>query len=66
MHNGKCITVFSAPNYVGQMANKGAVIRLEFREDGVMKSLEPRVFDGLPTPEKYKAMMYSPIGGWLS
>ncbi|XQJ26342.1 serine/threonine protein phosphatase type 5, putative [Leishmania guyanensis] len=26
-HNGKCITVFSAPNYCDQMGNKGAFIR---------------------------------------
>ena len=28
-HNGKCITVFSAPNYCDQMGNKGAFIRLD-------------------------------------
>uniref|UniRef100_A0A4W5RQM1 Serine/threonine-protein phosphatase n=1 Tax=Hucho hucho TaxID=62062 RepID=A0A4W5RQM1_9TELE len=27
-HSGKCITVFSAPNYCDQMANKGAYIHL--------------------------------------
>lgn len=27
-HNGKCITVFSAPNYCDQMGNKGAFINL--------------------------------------
>ena len=32
-HGGKCITIFSAPNYCDQMANKGAFIR--FREDMV-------------------------------
>ena len=26
-HDGKCITVFSAPNYCDQMGNKGAFIR---------------------------------------
>ena len=30
-HNGKCITIFSAPNYCDQMKNKGAFIR--FYED---------------------------------
>ncbi|RKP10803.1 Metallo-dependent phosphatase-like protein [Thamnocephalis sphaerospora] len=25
-HNGKCVTVFSAPNYCDQMGNKGAYI----------------------------------------
>jgi serine/threonine-protein phosphatase 5 len=32
-HGGKCITVFSAPNYCDQMGNKGAFIR--FRQDMV-------------------------------
>ena len=27
-HNGKCITVFSAPNYCDQMGNKGAFINI--------------------------------------
>lgn len=31
MHNGKCITIFSAPNYCDQMGNKGAFIH--FGED---------------------------------
>eukprot|EP01134_Creolimax_fragrantissima_P005817 CFRG5817T1 len=28
MHNGKCITIFSAPNYCDQMGNKGAFINI--------------------------------------
>jgi len=28
-HDGKCITIFSAPNYCDQMGNKGAYIRFE-------------------------------------
>ncbi|CAI4223253.1 unnamed protein product [Auanema sp. JU1783] len=28
-HNGKCITVFSAPNYCDQMGNKGAFITIQ-------------------------------------
>lgn len=35
-HNGKCITVFSAPNYCDQMGNKGAFI--QFRGD----TMEPK------------------------
>ncbi|UIZ26354.1 hypothetical protein KXD40_001835 [Peronospora effusa] len=34
-HDGKCITVFSAPNYCDQMGNKGAFIRFE-------KDMQPR------------------------
>jgi len=44
-HNGKCITIFSAPNYCDQMDNKGAFIR--FGAD-----LQPRYvqFDAVPHP----------------
>ena len=28
-HDGKCVTVFSAPNYCDQMGNKGAFIRFD-------------------------------------
>lgn len=28
-HDGKCVTIFSAPNYCDQMGNKGAFIRLQ-------------------------------------
>jgi len=31
-HNGKCITIFSAPNYCDQMGNKGAFIRLKGKD----------------------------------
>lgn len=34
-HDGKCVTVFSAPNYCDQMGNKGAFIR--FGRDMVPK-----------------------------
>ena len=44
-HDGKCITIFSAPNYCDQMGNKGAFVR--FGPD-----LEPRFtqFDAVPHP----------------
>jgi len=29
MHDGKCITVFSAPNYCDSMGNKGAFINIK-------------------------------------
>lgn len=31
-HGGKCITIFSAPNYCDQMGNKGAFIKLRGSE----------------------------------
>ncbi|EPY43460.1 protein phosphatase 5 [Angomonas deanei] len=53
-HNGKCITVFSAPNYCDQMGNKGAFIRFNG------KQLEPRYtsFTHVPHPGK-RAMYYA-------
>lgn len=56
-HDGKCITIFSAPNYCDQMGNKGAFIR--FKED-----LEPEFnkFDAVPHPPippmKYAANIF--------
>jgi serine/threonine-protein phosphatase 5 len=45
-HEGKCITIFSAPNYCDQMGNKGAFIR--FREN-----MKPNFtqFDSVPHPD---------------
>ncbi|EEB13025.1 serine/threonine-protein phosphatase PP-V, putative [Pediculus humanus corporis] len=53
-HDGKCITVFSAPNYCDQMGNKGAFITLEG------KSMKPKytVYDSVPHPD-VKPMMYA-------
>jgi len=31
-HNGKLVTIFSAPNYCDQMGNKGAVIGFDYKE----------------------------------
>jgi serine/threonine-protein phosphatase 5 len=40
-HNGKCITIFSAPNYCDQMGNKGALIR--FTEDETESNTDEKV-----------------------
>lgn len=57
-HNGKCITVFSAPNYCDQMGNKGAFIH--FGSDCKPKFT---VFDAVPHPSvqpmKYANPMFS-------
>ncbi len=44
-HDGKCITIFSAPNYCDQMGNKGAFIRF-------YENMEPTFtqFDAVPHP----------------
>lgn len=59
-HNGKCITVFSAPNYCDQMGNKGAFIRFT---GGVM---EPKytTFTAVPHPGK-RPMAYASGFGLL-
>ncbi|KAA8525026.1 hypothetical protein F0562_011336 [Nyssa sinensis] len=53
-HNGKLITVFSAPNYCDQMGNKGAFIRFEARD------LKPNIvtFSAVPHPD-VKPMAYA-------
>jgi len=52
-HNGKCITVFSAPNYVDNAGNKGAYINIgpDYKLDHVM-------FDAVPHPN-IKPMAYA-------
>ncbi|XP_065051782.1 serine/threonine-protein phosphatase 5-like [Rhopilema esculentum] len=52
-HEGKCITVFSAPNYCDQMGNKGAYITLD-------KTLKPKFtsFAAVPHPD-VKPMAYA-------
>ena len=62
MHNGKCITVFSAPNYIGQMGNKGAVVKLTFAEDGMLEKKEFEQFSAQPIPPKYPPMKYATLG----
>lgn len=52
-HDGRCITVFSAPNYVDQTGNKGAYINI-----GPDYRLEHNVFEAVPHPP-VKAMAYA-------
>ncbi|XP_070180925.1 serine/threonine-protein phosphatase 5-like [Littorina saxatilis] len=59
-HDGKCVTVFSAPNYCDTMGNKGAFITLTGGTD-----LKPKftTYDAVPHP-KVKPMAYaSPLFG---
>lgn len=45
-HNGKCITVFSAPKYCDATENKGAYINI-----GPELKLEYHKFDAVPHPD---------------
>ena len=66
MHNGKCITVFSAPNYIGQMGNKGAIVRLVFNDDYSLKETEYDQFTAEPIPSKYPPMKYASFNNFFS
>lgn len=52
-HDGKCITVFSAPNYCDQMKNKGAVIQFMGGSN-----LKPKYVVFSESPHPGKTMMY--------
>ena len=58
-HGGKCITVFSAPNYCDQMGNKGAFIR--FTSEDMQPSFNQ--FEAVPHPNippmRYAGNMFS-------
>ena len=62
-HGGKCITVFSAPNYMGQMRNKGAICNINFR-DGGYDAPKFVYMEAEPIPAKYPPMKYASFGGW--
>ena len=58
-HGGKCITVFSAPNYCDSMGNKGAFIHFD-------STLEPKFtqYESVPHPD-VKPMAYAAGMGGL-
>lgn len=47
IQNGKCMTVFSAPNYMGECGNKGAIIKFSFNEVGEIISQKFVQFDSV-------------------
>ncbi|KAJ1506216.1 Serine/threonine-protein phosphatase 5 [Coelomomyces lativittatus] len=57
-HNGKCITIFSAPNYCDAMGNKGAYINIDSNLDFTF-----RKFTAVSHP-KVQPMCYSPLGAF--
>lgn len=60
-HGGKCITIFSAPNYCDQIGNQGAFIRFSPRD-----GLKPKFtsFKHVPHPGK-RPMAYSSAVGMM-
>ena len=58
-HGGKCVTVFSAPNYCDQMGNKGAFIR--FGHDCVPQYT---TFTHVPHPD-VRPLAYAALPGFL-
>ena len=56
-HDGKCITVFSAPNYCDSMGNKGAFITLK---GSTTQKMEPKftTYEAVPHPN-VKPMAYA-------
>lgn len=58
LHDGKLVTVFSAPNYCDQVGNKGAFLKFK-GSDGA--KYEVKKFTHVPHPGK-KPMAYAPRG----
>jgi serine/threonine-protein phosphatase 5 len=58
-HDGKCVTIFSAPNYCDQMGNMGAFITFSEEND-----MEPQFtqFSAVPHPN-VPPMAYAGMGG---
>lgn len=52
-HNGKCVTIFSAPNYCDSIGNRGAYIRID-----PTLHLEYKTFTAVPHPN-VPAMQYA-------
>jgi serine/threonine-protein phosphatase 5 len=59
-HDGKCITVFSAPNYCDTMGNKGAFINLWGTSDPNQPLTKPKfiTYESVPHPN-VKPMAYA-------
>ena len=60
-HGGKCVTIFSAPNYCDQMGNKGAFIRF----DGKTLTPKYRSFTAVPHPAVRPMQYANPMLGQL-
>ncbi|KAI3650248.1 hypothetical protein MP228_004835 [Amoeboaphelidium protococcarum] len=64
-HNGRCVTVFSAPNYCDQMDNKGAYINITVDNgDRSCIKYEYCTFDAVPHPMT-RPMQYVSFGNMM-
>ena len=59
-HNGKCVTVFSAPNYIGKVGNLGCVATVSF-EDGKLLPVKYTHFKAKPIPFDFEPMIYADL-----
>ncbi|CAM0139642.1 Palmitoyl-protein thioesterase 1 [Umbelopsis sp. WA50703] len=59
-HDGKCVTVFSAPNYCDSVGNKGALINITSD-----MTLDYQTFDAVPHPDVRPMQYASQFGGML-
>jgi serine/threonine-protein phosphatase 5 len=57
-HAGKCLTVFSAPNYMGRLRNKGAIAVVRFDREGE-PIVECKQFSAQPIPPNFRPMQYA-------
>lgn len=55
-HNGRLVTVFSAPNYCDSTGNKGGVVNISLQNDD--HEMEFRYFEAVPHPD-IKPMLYT-------
>jgi serine/threonine-protein phosphatase 5 len=62
-HDGKCVTVFSAPNYVGKVGNKGAFAIVKFGDDGGLLPLEFCQYEAQKVPDLFKPMIFTDFAG---
>jgi serine/threonine-protein phosphatase 5 len=62
-HGGKCVTVFSAPNYCDQMGNKSAVCRVPAAHGGQLSFLQMEAVPHPPVrPMAYAGNLMSMFG----
>jgi len=64
-HNGKCITVFSAPNYMGKVGNMGAIAELAWDDKGGLLDVEFQQFAAQPIPADYRPMVFTSFSAYF-